>query len=70
MAKRRRFTPQFKAEVVIGALRGQGSQTDAITMISPKQRLRLKVLLKNECLAGRVLLQDVMMMPYQLSLGL
>ena len=28
MAKRRRFTPQFKAEVVIEALMGQGSQAE------------------------------------------
>ena len=28
MAKRRRFTPQFKAEVVIEALSGQGSQAE------------------------------------------
>ena len=28
MAKRRRFTPQFKAEVVIEALTGQGSQAE------------------------------------------
>ena len=30
MAKRRRFTPQFKAEVVIEALSGQGSQADVV----------------------------------------
>ncbi|RKU11596.1 hypothetical protein C6502_07840 [Candidatus Poribacteria bacterium] len=28
MAKRRRFTPQFKAEVVIEALMGQSSQAE------------------------------------------
>ena len=28
MAKRRRFTPQFKAEVVIEALSGQSSQAE------------------------------------------
>ena len=28
MAKRRKFTPKFKAEVVLGALRGETSQAD------------------------------------------
>ena len=29
MAKRRRFTPEFKAEVVLEALRGESAQTEA-----------------------------------------
>ena len=30
MAKRRKFTPKFKAEVVLEALRGESSQTVAL----------------------------------------
>ncbi len=44
MAKRRRFTSEFKAEVVLEALRGESSQSvspRAISIINPKA-VRLK----------------------------
>ena len=43
MAKRRRFTPQFKAEVVIEALMGQGSQARTVSQAQHQSRTTIEV---------------------------
>ena len=42
MAKRRRFTREFKAEVVLEALRGESSQAELCRRIPDLETLRLE----------------------------